>query len=90
MASQHVDGVISMDPRPKQEMVNGSKVLDDKGDSMEGVEGVAQGAHVETTQSGGDAMEIDPRSHARGQTQEQISRQQERVRDTVKGLWDRR
>jgi calcium/calmodulin-dependent protein kinase I len=40
-------------------------------------------------QGDGDAMEIDSRSNARGQTKEQIRAQEKRIRETVTGLWSR-
>lgn len=39
---------------------------------------------------GGDAMEIDSRGNARGQTEEQIREQQRRVEETSRGLWGQR
>ena len=40
----HMDGAMSVDPKPKAEMVNGSKVMDDEGQHMEGLEGMAHGS----------------------------------------------
>jgi calcium/calmodulin-dependent protein kinase I len=103
-----MDGAMSVDPKPKPEMVNGSQVTsgDEGGQPMEGVEGVAQGSMSQpqpdeqkggsTPRAGtngqgeGDAMEIDSRSNARGQTKEQIRAQEKRIRETVTGLWSRR
>ena len=84
----HMDGAMSLDPKPKPEMVNGSKVMNDQGQPMEGV---AQGGNLiqPTTHSGGDAMEIDSRSNARGQTEDQIRRQEKKIVETVTGLWQR-
>ena len=101
MAAGHMDGAMSLDPKPKPEMVNGSKVMNDQGEAMEGV---AQGGsgHIDPPSQpegvsgggggggGGDAMEIDSRGNARGQTQDQIRRQQEKIQETVRGLWNKR
>ena len=95
----HMDGAMSVDPKPKAEMVNGSKVMDDHGQPMEGLEGVAQGGsgaldpskhHHAGGGDHGDAMEIDSRGNARGQTEEQIRAQEKRVRDTVAGMWSKK
>ena len=75
------------DPKPSTENVNGSKVIDDQGQPMEGVAQGGSGALDNTTAEGGDAMEIDSRSNARGQTQEQIQAQQKKVMDTMTGMW---
>ena len=94
----HMDGAMSVDPKPKPEMVNGSRVMNEQGQPMEGVEGVAQGGSgalepMKPNPMGragdGDAMEIDSRGNARGQTEEQIRLQEKKVRDTVSGLWSR-
>ncbi len=45
---------------------------------------------VKTTADGGDAMDIDGRGHGKGQTQEQIRVQQEKIRQTQGGLWQPR
>lgn len=86
----HMDGAMSVDPKPKAEMVNGSKVMDDQGQPMEGLEGVAQGGsgHIDPSKHhDGDAMEVDSRSNARGQTEDQIKAQEKKIHDTVSGLW---
>jgi len=111
----HMDGAMSMDPKPKPEMVNGSKVMNDQGQPMEGI---AQGGgsgqlqdpnrpkspqppppttansnnHNNNNYGGGngDAMEIDSRSNAHGQTEEQIRRQEQKVMDTVSGMWSQK
>ena len=90
----HMGGAMSVDPKPKPEDVNGSKVLNDQGQQIHGEE--AMGGSGPPTQAGEtigagrhdpDAMEIDSRSNARGQTEEQIWRQQKKIADTVSGLW---
>lgn len=73
----HMDGAMSVDPKPKPEMVNGSKVMNDQGQPMEGI---AHGGND-------DAMEIDSRGHASGQSQEQIRAQERKIAETVTGLW---
>jgi calcium/calmodulin-dependent protein kinase I len=87
----HMDGAMSVDPKPKEEMVNGSKVMDDQGQPMEGLEGMAQGGGEHTDQSkhhdDNDAMEVDSRSNARGQTEDQIRAQEKKIHETVSGLW---
>ena len=93
----HMDGMMSVDPKPKVEMVNGSKVMDDQGQQMEGLEGMAHGGsgaldpakHHTGGGGDGDAMEIDSRSNGRGQTEEQIRLQEKKVRDTVSGMWSK-
>ena len=82
----HMDGAMSVDPQPRAEMVNGSKVMNDQGQPMEGV---AQGGSGALENRGPDAMEIDSRGNARGQTEEQIQNQERKVADTVLGLWTR-
>jgi calcium/calmodulin-dependent protein kinase I len=93
----HMDGAMSVDPKPKTEMVNGSKVMDDQGQHMEGLEGMAHGGSGALDPvpnrpgggggGGGDAMDIDSRSNARGQTEEQIRLQEKKIHDTVSGMW---
>ena len=75
---QNVDQM-SMDPKPKEEIVDGSKVMDGQGHTQS-----------EAAQGGGDAMEVDSRGNARGQTEEQIRAQETRIRDTVGALWNKR
>ncbi|KAN0069808.1 Protein kinase-like domain containing protein [Elaphomyces granulatus] len=58
---------------PKPERVNGSQVVD---------EGGHQPSHD-------GKMEIDSRSNARGQTEEQIRQQERKVMETVAGLWSK-
>lgn len=89
-----MDGSMSLDPRPKGEQVNGSKVMNEQGESMEGIAQGGSGAldaktgqSEKTTAQGGDAMEIDSRSNARGQTQEQISQQERKIKDTMSNMW---
>lgn len=82
----HMDGAMSLDPKPRPEMVNGSKVMNDQGQPMEGV---AQGGSGPAEEHYPDAMEIDSRSNARGQTEEQIKRQEQKVLETVTGMWNR-
>lgn len=60
-----------MNVDPKPEHVNGNEV-------------VAQDSHQVDC---GDQMEVDSRSNARGQTEEQIREQQKKVRGIVTGLW---
>ncbi|EXJ93727.1 CAMK/CAMK1 protein kinase [Capronia coronata CBS 617.96] len=92
MAGQ-MDGAMSVDPKPKAEMVLGSKVLNDQGQPIPGEEarGPTQSTdHDHEHGDGGhdvDAMEIDSRGNARGQTEDQIRRQQRKIADTVSGLW---
>ncbi|KAL2860765.1 serine/threonine-protein kinase [Aspergillus lucknowensis] len=59
---------------PKPEHVNGSEVFEEHG----------QGQGY-----GHDAMDIDSRGNARGQTEQQIREQERRVKETVAGLWSR-
>jgi calcium/calmodulin-dependent protein kinase I len=85
---------MSLDPRPKGEQVNGSKVMNEQGESMEGIAQGGSGAldakdgpPEKTTAQGGDAMEIDSRGNARGQTQEQIVQQERKIKDTMTNMW---
>jgi hypothetical protein len=88
---------MSVDPKPKAEMVNGSKVMDDEGQHMEGLEGMAHGSSgalnpaehhpAEHHPSHGDAMVIDSRSNGRGQTEEQIRLQEKKIHETMSGMW---
>ena len=59
---------------PKPERVNGSQVVD---------EAEHQQPHFDGK------MEIDSRSNARGQTEEQIRQQERKVMETVTGLWSK-
>ncbi|KAL4775292.1 kinase-like domain-containing protein [Aspergillus nidulans var. acristatus] len=68
-----MDGIMSVDPKP--EHVNGSEVVEDRTTPRE--------------REGEDAMEIDSRSNARGQTEQQIREQERKVKETVAGLWSR-
>jgi calcium/calmodulin-dependent protein kinase I len=77
----HMDGAMSVDPKPKMEDVNGSKVLNAQGQTVQGEE--ARGPQ----QHDSDAMEIDSRGHGHGQTEDQILRQQKKIQDTMSGLW---
>jgi len=77
----HMDGAMSVDPKPKIEDVNGSKVLNAQGQTVQGEE--ARGPQ----QTDSDAMEIDSRGNGHGQTEEQIRRQQQKVQETVSGMW---
>jgi len=56
-----------------------------KEDEMEGVEGTGQlgGNDVES-------MDVDPRGHARGQSEAQIKEQERRIRETTAGMWSGR
>jgi serine/threonine protein kinase len=80
----HMDGAMSVDPKPKIEDVNGSKVLNAQGQTVQGEE--ARGPQ----QGDSDAMEIDSRGNGHGQTEEQIRRQQQKIQDTVSGMWGNR
>ena len=91
----HMDGEMSLDPKPKSEMVNGSKVMNDQGQPMEGGAQGGSGAlgaaqSNPTGGAGGDAMEIDSRSNGRGQTAEQIKAQEQKIKETVTGLWSKK
>jgi len=77
LMSGHMDGQMSLDPKPKGEAVHGSKVLDDQGAP---VDGGAQGGGLP---SDGDAMDIDSRGNGHGQTQDQIERQSMRVNQMI-------
>jgi calcium/calmodulin-dependent protein kinase I len=59
-----------------------------KDSEMEGVEGTGQ-LGTDGAQ-GVDAMDIDPRGHGRGQTEEQIREQERRIRETTSALWGKR
>ena len=72
-----MDGAMSVDPKPKAENVDGSKVLSEGGVNPE----------PSDQARGSDAMDIDSRGDARGQTQDQIREQERRVNETVAGMW---
>jgi serine/threonine protein kinase len=59
-----------------------------KADEMEGVEGTGQLGSTDVP-SHGDAMDLDPRGHGRGQTEQQIKEQERRIRETMGNLWKR-
>jgi calcium/calmodulin-dependent protein kinase I len=71
-----MDGVMSVDPKP--ERVNGNQVV---------AEETGPERHPRTAHEGGGKIELDSRSHARGQTEQQIREQERRVLETVTGLW---
>jgi hypothetical protein len=79
----HMEGAMSVDPKPKVEDVNGSKVLNAQGQTVQGEE--ARGPQLQHHDS--DAMEIDSRGNAHGQTADQIQRQTQKIQDTVSGMW---
>ncbi|CRG85660.1 Calcium/calmodulin-dependent protein kinase type I [Talaromyces islandicus] len=68
-----MDGVTSVNPRP--ERVDGNDVYD---------EGKNPAQHAD-----GDAMVIDSRGNAAGQTTEQIREQERKVKEVVTGLWSK-
>ena len=70
-----MDGAMSVDPKP--ERVNGDEVVEEKSHHNDG-----HGDDV-------DAMEIDSRGNARGQSEAQIQEQERKVKQTVAGLWSR-
>jgi calcium/calmodulin-dependent protein kinase I len=80
---QQVDHM-SLDPKPKDEAVDGSKVVDGQGKMQ------VEGAQGGSGPAGGDEMDIDSRGHGRGQTEEQILAQEGKIRDTVSALWNKR
>lgn len=49
--------------------------------------GRVMGGEGKSTADGGDRMEVDSRGNARGQSEEQIRKQQQRVQETSRGLW---
>lgn len=66
------------------------------GDAMEGVEQTGAGIpnhdmmpSKENVNQGMGQLEMDPRGHGRGQTEEMIREQQRRVHETSRGLWER-
>lgn len=81
---QHVDQM-QIDPKPKEEAVDGSKVMDGRGQTQQ--EAAKGGSGALPAANSGDAMEIDSRGHGRGQTAEQIAAQEGRIQDTVSALW---
>lgn len=78
-----MDGAMSVDPKP--EHVIGSKVVEENGQQC------PHGAHMDGVEMTGrsDNMEMDSRSNARGQTEEQIREQERKVKETVTGLWSK-
>lgn len=74
-----MDGAMSVDPKP--ERVNGDEIVEEK---RHGTPSPPRLGDV-----GGDAMEIDSRGDARGQTEEQIREQERKVKEVVTGLWSR-
>ena len=70
---------MNLDPKPKKEDVHGSKVMDEQGTPVDG--GAAGGGLHDHHDA--DAMDIDSRGNAHGQTQEQIHRQSQKVQDKI-------
>lgn len=65
-------------------------------DAMEGVEATGTGAaghelmpSKENVNQGVGQLEMDPRGHGRGQTEEMIREQQRRILETSRGLWEK-
>lgn len=83
LMAAHMDGQMSVDPKPKTEDVHGSKVMDEQGTP---VDGGAQGGGLHGAT---DAMDIDSRGNAHGQTEEQIQRQQAKVAQTIQQEYQR-
>lgn len=82
----HMDGQMSIDPKPKTEAVDGNRVVDGQGQTTK--DG-ARGGNI-------DAMDIDTDDHSRnsrgdahGQTQAQIQHQTSRVQDKISQMWQR-
>lgn len=75
-----MDGAMSMDPRPKAENVEGSKVMSEHGSGVDSSD-QARGP------PDADAMEIDSRGDARGQTKDQIKAQERKIQEKVTGMW---
>jgi calcium/calmodulin-dependent protein kinase I len=69
-----MDGAMSVDPKPKNEKVDGSHVESEGEEKADGPDGTEK-------------MEIDSRGNARGQTEAQIKEQEKKVKETVTGLW---
>ena len=70
-----MDGAMSKDPRREE-----FKVKDEE---------YPPKTEAESDDAGVDAMEIDSRGNARGQTEEQIRLQAKKVKDLTIGLWER-
>ena len=87
MAAAHMDSAMSLDPKPKSEIVNGSKVLNEQGQQIQGEEARGAEGPVQHGAHDPDAMEVDSRGDARGQTEDQIRRQQQLINDTVSYMW---
>jgi calcium/calmodulin-dependent protein kinase I len=75
-----MDGATSMDPRP--ERVDGNQVYDESRHRHQQQPTPPPGHDY-------DLMEIDSRSNARGQTEEQIREQERKVKEMVTGLWSK-
>lgn len=74
-----MDGAMSVDPKP--ERVNGDEIVEETGSGSGSATPRGGGS------AGGEAMEIDSRGNARGQTEEQIREQERKVKEMVTGLW---
>jgi len=85
LMSGHMDGQMSLDPKPKGEAVHGSKVMDEQGEQ---IDGGAQGGGLHGN-SDSDAMDIDSRGNGHGQTQDQIERQSMRVNQMINDHYQR-
>jgi hypothetical protein len=76
---------------------SGHHLHPESGGGFGGRDDSGYGTNAESSNSGGgggddrgDRMDIDPRGHARGQTEEQIREQERRIKETMKGLWEKR
>lgn len=74
-AAGMMDGALSKDPRREEYKVKEENLPSDTNFNGDG--------------GGPDAMEIDSRGNARGQTEEQIRLQEKKVQELTMGLWER-
>lgn len=81
-----VDGMASVDPKP--ERVNGNEIVEEQSHHQQPGQQLRQ-PQQQQNNSPAAPLQMDSRSNAKGQTEEQIKEQERRVKNVVAGLWSR-
>lgn len=81
-----VDGLVSVNPKP--ERVNGNEIVEEQSHHEQPGQQLRQ-PQQQQNNSPAAPLQMDSRSNAKGQTEEQIKEQERRVKNVVAGLWSR-
>lgn len=81
-----VDGLASVNPKP--ERVNGNEIVEEQSHHQQPGQQLRQ-PQQQQNNSPAAPLQMDSRSNAKGQTEEQIKEQERRVKNVVAGLWSR-